>query len=195
MGETAGGPDPGALREVEDRFIDCWGEVAAIWGVSPIHGRIHALLFLAPRPLDAETVRARLGISHGSCSIGLNDLVERGVVRRVNVPGSRRAKFAADPDGWKWLHSCVRERRRREGDPLLERVRGAAAFAEEAVRRAREGRTPGLRDLVEARDRVKAYARFAEEFAGLVDSFLALGGVPPRRLLRSFARAARPPKA
>jgi DNA-binding transcriptional regulator GbsR (MarR family) len=178
----------GSLREIEDRFISCWGEIAPLWGVSPAHGRIQALLFLAPRPLDAESVEGRLGISHGSCSTGLHELIEWGVVRRVNVPGSRRARFATDPDGWKWLHRCVRERRRREIQPLLERVREARTFAEGAALKAREEGRPGRRELAAARDRVRAFAVFAEELAALVDGFLALGEARPGRLLRGFAR-------
>jgi DNA-binding transcriptional regulator GbsR (MarR family) len=180
--------DPGdtaeALRAVEDRFAALWAEVAPLWGVGPAHARIQALLFLSPRPLDGATIESRLGISHGSCSTGLNELLEWGVVRRVNVPGSRRAKFATDPDGWKWLHRCVRERRKRDLEPLLVRAREARALAEEAVVRAREERRRGQRDLVEARARVRAFAVFLEDLSALVDEFLSRGGAPPRRRRR-----------
>ena len=80
------------LRAVEDGFLACWDDVAALWGVSPAHARIHGLLFLARRPMDGESIERRLGISHGSCSTGLTELVAWGVVRRVNVPGSRDRK-------------------------------------------------------------------------------------------------------
>jgi len=187
----AGRESAGLLaREVEDRFLACWAGMAPSWGVPPAHARIHGLLFLSRRPLDAGTIRARLGISHGSCVSGLQDLVAWGVARRVSVPGLRRAKFAADPDGWKWLHGCVRERRRRELDPLLAAARETAEAAEEAVRRARAERRSGVLELVETRDRVRGYARFLEEFAAFVDAFLALGGGRPKRLVRSLARAA-----
>jgi DNA-binding transcriptional regulator GbsR (MarR family) len=186
-----GGEDSPPIREVEDRFIACWTGLAALWGVSPAHGRIQALLLLAPRPLDAESIRRRIGISHGSCSTGLNELLDWGVIRRVNVPGSRRAKYATDPDGWKWFHRCVRERRRREIGPLLDRMRDARAHAEETVRRAREQRLPGQHDLARTRDRVRAFADFLEEFGDLVDAFLALEEGRPTRLLRSLGRAAR----
>jgi DNA-binding transcriptional regulator GbsR (MarR family) len=181
-------PDPGDSAEdqraVEDRFVALWAEIAPLWGVGPAHARIQALLFLSPRPIDGATIEARLGISHGSCSTGLNELIEWGVARRVNVPGSRRAKFATDPDGWKWLHRCVNERRKRDLEPLLGRAREARAFAEEAVLRARGDRRRGQHDLVHARDRVAAFAVFLEDIAGLVDAFLSRGGAPPRRRRR-----------
>jgi DNA-binding transcriptional regulator GbsR (MarR family) len=178
------GDAEGTRRAVEDRFVALWADVAPIWGVGPAHARIQALLFLSPRPLDGETIQSRLGISHGSCSTGLHELIEWGVVRRVNVPGSRRAKFATDPDGWKWLHRCVKERRRRDLEPLLGKAREARAFAEDAVARAREGRLRGQRDLAEARDRVRAFAAFLEDLAGIVDAFLSRGGAAPRRRRR-----------
>lgn len=170
-----------AKREVEDRFIALWADVAPLWGVGPAHARIQALLFLSPRPLDGEGIEGRLGISHGSCSTGLNELIEWGVIRRVNVPGSRRAKFATDPDGWKWLHRCAVARRKRDLEPILARAREARAFAEEAVLRAREGRQAGHRDLAGTRDRVRAFAIFLEDLAGLVDAWISRGGSPPRR--------------
>ena len=182
MGEPGDAADE--KRAVEDRFIDLWAAVAPLWGVGPAHARIQALLFLSPRPLDGATIEGRLAISHGSCSTGLHELIEWGVVRRVNVPGSRRAKFATDPDGWKWLHRVARERRRRDLEPLLAKAREAREFADAAATRAREGRVRGQREIAEARDRVRAFAGFLEDLAALVDGYLARGGAAPRRRRR-----------
>jgi DNA-binding transcriptional regulator GbsR (MarR family) len=179
---------------VEDRFLTLWTGLAALGGVSPTQARIHGLLFLAPRPLDAETVQSRLGISHGACSGGLNELLDRGLVRRVRPPGTRRVKYAADPDGWAWLRGSVRERRQREVQPLLDAAREIAALADEAAARAREARAPGRGEIEEARTRVRAFEKFLGEFAGMLDDFVALGGGRPGRLLRAVHRAAsRPP--
>jgi DNA-binding transcriptional regulator GbsR (MarR family) len=188
VGVTEGAEGGGSLREVEDRFIACWGGIAPLWGVSPAHGRIQALLFLSPRPLEGEAIQGRLGISHGSCSTGLNELIEWGVVRRVHVPGARRTRYATDPDGWKWLHRCVKERRRRELQPLQEGVRAARALAEESAARAREAGAPDRREMEAARDRVRAFAVFLDEFSSMVDGFLALGGARPGRLLRNLGK-------
>jgi DNA-binding transcriptional regulator GbsR (MarR family) len=174
-------------RGLEDRFLAVWARASGLWGVPPTHARIHGLLFLARRPLDAGTIQARLGISHGACVTGLGDLVARGAVRRVRVPGLRRAKFATDPDGWKWLHRGLRERRERDLGPVLEAGRETAAFAEEAVRRARAERRPGVRDLVQTRDRILASTRFLGELAAVIDAFLELGGARPRGARRARA--------
>lgn len=169
-----------ARRALEDRFLDSWSGVSALWGVSPTFGRIHGLLLLSPRPLDAGSIRGRLGVSHGSCSTGLNTLVSWGVIRRVRPPGRRSCFYAPERDPWTWFRACVRERRRREIGPLLEALREVRSFAEASAAEERELRTPGHRDLAGARDRVREFTGVMEEFAGIVDAFLAAGG-PPRR--------------
>jgi DNA-binding transcriptional regulator GbsR (MarR family) len=185
--EGAAGPD---LREAEDRFLACWAGAAGLWGVSPTHARLQGLLFLARRPLDAEAIERRLRISHGSCSTGLGNLVAWGAVRRVAVPGSRRMRFAADPDGWKWLRACIRERRRRDLDPVLAAARETERFAGEAAARAGQSGSADRRALAETGERARLFLRFLEEWAGLVDALLAFEGRPPTRVLRSLSRAA-----
>ena len=182
MADGEAGGDAG--RGLEDRFLAVWARAAGLWGVPPTHARVHGLLFLARRPLDAETIRVRLGISHGACVTGLGDLVARGAARRVRVPGLRRAKFATDPDGWKWLHRGLADRRQRDLGPVLAAGRETAALAEESVKRARAERRPGVRDLVQTRDRILASSRFLEELAAVIDAFLDLGGARPRRARR-----------
>jgi DNA-binding transcriptional regulator GbsR (MarR family) len=171
-----------ARAALEDRFLASWSGVSALWGVSPTFGRIHALLLLSPKPLDAEVIGKRLGVSHGSCSTGLNTLIDWGVVRRVHPPGKRRTCYAPERDPWTWLRTCVRERRRREIAPLLDALREAREFAEGRCTEERERRTPGHRELADVRDRVRAFTGVMDEFAGLVDDFLEKGG--PRRRRR-----------
>ena len=169
-----------ARAALEDRFLGSWSAVSALWGVSPTFGRIHALLLLSPKPLDADAIRRRLGVSHGSCSTGLNTLVDWGVVRRVHPPGKRRTCFAPERDPRAWLRTCVRERRRREIAPLLEALRESRSFAETCCAEERELRTPGHRELADVRDRVRAFTGVMEEFAALVDDFLDGRGAPRR---------------
>jgi DNA-binding transcriptional regulator GbsR (MarR family) len=180
MAEVRAAETEAALREIEDRFLACWGGIAALWGVSPTFGRIHGLLLLSPKPLDAEAIRHRLGISHGSCSTGLGTLVAWGVLRRVHPPGKRRACYAAERDGWTWLRTCARERRRREIQPLLDSLREVRTHAETAATQGRERRHAGHRDLAETRDRIRAFVGFMDEFAAMVDAFLA-APAPGRR--------------
>ena len=172
-------------RELEDRFIACWGEISALWGVNRSIGRIHALLFLSPEPLDAETITERLGISHGNGSTSLQSLLGWGVIRRLHVPGERRARYEAEKDSWEWFHTCTRERRRREIRPVVDSLH---SVRDHAVRSA--AASPGRRDLEETRDRIGSFVAFMDEFVDLIDVFLALGHGRMGKALRGLARFA-----
>jgi DNA-binding transcriptional regulator GbsR (MarR family) len=76
--------DDNTRREIEDRFIEVWGEISALWGVNKSVGRIQALLYLAAEPLDIEFIGQRLQISHGNTSTSIRDLLGWGVIRRVH---------------------------------------------------------------------------------------------------------------
>ena len=172
-------------RDLEDRFIACWGEISSLWGVNRSIGRIHALLFLSPEPLDAETITARLGISHGNGSTSLNSLLGWGVIRRVHLPGERRARFEAEKEPWEWFHTCTRERRRREIRPVVDALHSVRDLAARSAADA-----PGRGDLAETRDRIASFVAFMDEFVDLIDVFLALGHGRMGKTLRGLARLA-----
>jgi DNA-binding transcriptional regulator GbsR (MarR family) len=45
------------LKPVTQKFILHWGEMGTRWGVNRTVSQIHALLYLAGRPLPAEEIR------------------------------------------------------------------------------------------------------------------------------------------
>jgi DNA-binding transcriptional regulator GbsR (MarR family) len=164
------------LRRVEDRFIECWGNVGGLWGVSRSIGRVHALLFLAGKPLDMETVTERLQISHGNASTSLRDLLAWGVVRKVHLPGERKVLYESEKDPWTWFHTCIRERARREVVPVLQEMKDVHVDAKAAARAAPKG--PDRAELERAVERIESFTHFMDEFMGLIDSFLAVGAGP-----------------
>jgi HTH-type transcriptional regulator, glycine betaine synthesis regulator len=172
-------------REVEDRFIEVWGDIAALWGVNKSVGRVQALLYLSPEPLDIEAIGERLQISHGNCSTSVRDLLAWGVIRRVHKPGDRRTYFEAEQDPWTWFHTTIRERRRREVVPVMERLHAAAGFAEGAAKAARG---PERKQLEQLQGRIERFALFNHEFVELIDAFLAVGHGRLAKVLRTAAR-------
>ncbi|HEY0587232.1 MAG TPA: MarR family transcriptional regulator, partial [Pseudoduganella sp.] len=42
------------LKPIAERFVLHWGEMGSRWGVNRTVAQIHALLYLAARPMDAE---------------------------------------------------------------------------------------------------------------------------------------------
>jgi DNA-binding transcriptional regulator GbsR (MarR family) len=121
-------------REIEDRVLQEWAELATAWGVSPVLGRIHGLLLLNGQPMTAEEICDRLQISRASASVQLNAIIDWGLARRLYVPGDRRQYYQGDQDHWSWFRRAAIVRKRREFDPVVERIGEALATVREAAR-------------------------------------------------------------
>ena len=111
-------PDP-ALREAQDRFVEVWGQMAGAWGISRTMAQVHALLFITGEPLCSDDVMERLQISRGNASMSLRALLDWGIIERVHRRGDRKEYFQAEQDVWSMFRAIVRERTKREVDPLL----------------------------------------------------------------------------
>jgi DNA-binding transcriptional regulator GbsR (MarR family) len=111
------------LTPAIEAFVLHWGEMATRWGVSRTVAQIHALLFLAPEPLNAEQIAQCLSLARSTVSTSLRELQSWGVVRRVHVLGDRRDHFEVVDDVWEMFRQIVAERKKREVDPTLEILR------------------------------------------------------------------------
>jgi len=110
--------DIGAFPELE-AFILHWGEMGTHWGVNRSVAQVHALLYLADRPLHAEEISDSLKLARSNVSTALKELQAYGIVRRSHVPADRRDHFAAETDLWEMLMRISAERKRREIDPTI----------------------------------------------------------------------------
>ena len=111
-----------ALANSRQQFVDLWGQMAGHWGVNRTMAQMHALLMVSAVPLTAEQIMKELRISRGSVSMNLRDLVNWGIVRRTSSPGDRRDFFTTEGDVCVVFQNIFRERKRRELDPLLNRL-------------------------------------------------------------------------
>lgn len=59
-------------------------------------GRVWAVVYLSPAPLDQATVQATLDLSAGLVSASLKELEHYGAVRPLSVPGERRTYYEAE---------------------------------------------------------------------------------------------------
>ena len=100
-------------------FILHWGEMGTHWGVNRSVAQVHALLYLADRPLHAEEIVDHLRLARSNVSTALKELQGYGIVRRVHVEGDRRDHFVAESDLWEMLLRIAAERKRREIDPTI----------------------------------------------------------------------------
>jgi DNA-binding transcriptional regulator GbsR (MarR family) len=119
------------LTPVTQKFILHWGEMGSRWGVNRTVAQIHALLYIADTPMDAEEISETLSIARSNVSTSLRELQNWGLVRVIHVMGDRRDHFEASHDVWEIFRLIVEERKHREIDPTLTVLRACAVEGEE----------------------------------------------------------------
>lgn len=115
------------LQPVSQRFVLHWGEMGARWGVNRTVAQIHALLYLAERPLDAEEIAETLSVARSNVSTSLKELLAWRLVRVVHVMGDRKDYFETSKDIWELFRLIVEGRRQREVDPTIAVLRECLA--------------------------------------------------------------------
>jgi DNA-binding transcriptional regulator GbsR (MarR family) len=172
-------PAPPSSRDLEERFVLHWGEMANAWGINRTMGQIHALLYVSPRPLSMDEIMERLRISRGNASMNLRALEDWGVVQRAHFTGDRREYFQTLTDVWELFHTLVRERKRREFDPTVRSLRQFLAEAEAASDSA---------DLALYRERLGNLMSLLELMERVADHFLPQGAEDLQALLPADQR-------
>ena len=107
------------LTEAKQQFISSWGAFGTHWGINRSMAQIHALLLISPDPLTQEDVMEDLNISRGNTNMNIRELISWGLVERVLLPGERKEYFSAEKDIWKVVKQIVKERKKRELEPML----------------------------------------------------------------------------
>lgn len=118
------------LKPIAERFILHWGEMGSRWGVNRTVAQIHALLYLAGRPMDAEEIAVTLGVARSNVSNSLKELQSWRLVRVVHLMGDRRDHFETSTDVWELFKLIVEGRRQREIDPTISVLRDCLSHPE-----------------------------------------------------------------
>src|SRR2546428_8358028 len=118
------------LAPVAQKFILHWGEMGTRWGINRTVAQIHALLYLAPKPLPADEIVETLGVARSNVSTSLKELQGWGIVRMVHVIGDKRDHFESKKDVWEMFRIVLDERKHREIDPTLAVLRECIALTE-----------------------------------------------------------------
>ena len=107
------------LAEAKAQLISSWGAFATHWGINRTMAQIHALLLISPNPITQDDIMEQLNISRGNVNMNTRELIDWGLVDRVLIPGERKEFFSAEKDIWKVSTQIIKERKRRELDPML----------------------------------------------------------------------------
>lgn len=107
------------LTEAKQQFVASWGAFGTQWGINRTMAQIHALLLISPDPLSADDIMEQLSISRGNANMNIRELIDWALVNRLIVTGERKEFFTAEKDIWKVVRQIVKERKKRELDPML----------------------------------------------------------------------------
>lgn len=115
------------LKPVAQKFILHWGEMGTRWGVNRTVSQIHALLYIAGKPMHAEEIAETLGVARSNVSTSLKELQGWKLVKVAHLMGERRDHFETSLDVWELFRTVVRERKEREFDPTISTLRECLA--------------------------------------------------------------------
>jgi DNA-binding transcriptional regulator GbsR (MarR family) len=160
------------LDPVTEKFVLHWGEMGTRWGVNRTVAQIHALLYLSPKPMNAEEIATTLSIARSNVSTSLRELESWGIVKASHLLGDRREHYQATKDVWEMARVILDERKRREIDPTVSVLRECL----------RELDAKGQPDS-DMRERLIAMLAFVEMLTSLYDQVSRLPTGSVRNLL------------
>jgi len=173
------------LEQSQALFIRRWGTMGSSWGISRTMAEIHALLYVSDRPLCTDDVMRQLQVSRGNASMNLRQLLNWGLIRRVHQLGDRKDYFAAETDVWQMFQTIIRERRRRELEPILDTIDRCREMVAEGLRTPRGADRRAMevyhRRLDEIRD-------FLEMMNALLNGVLKAGSGGVKRSLPALTK-------
>jgi DNA-binding transcriptional regulator GbsR (MarR family) len=111
------------LPPLVQSFVLHFGEMGSRWGIARTVGQMYAVLFVSTRPLCADDLVEKLGVSRSNVSMGLKELQSWNLIRLKHNPDDRRDFFVTPDDVWTIVRTLVEERKKREIDPTLSVLR------------------------------------------------------------------------
>jgi DNA-binding transcriptional regulator GbsR (MarR family) len=142
--------------EAKAEFIQIWGSLATNWGINKAMAQIHALLLASEHPQTTDEIMAELQISRSNANLNIRALLDWGLIFKKHVPGDRREYFVAEKDIWNVSVKIMRERRKREVDPVVRDIRNVSKFE-----------ASGSEE--------KNFKKLLEEISELADSLMKMG--------------------
>lgn len=118
------------LSSVEQKFVLHWGEMGTRWGINRTVAQVHALLYISPKPLNADDIVQALAVARSNVSTSLKELQGWGIVKLVHVLGDKRDHFESMKDVWEMFRMVLDERKKREIDPTTRMLRECIVEAE-----------------------------------------------------------------
>jgi DNA-binding transcriptional regulator GbsR (MarR family) len=159
---------PRALEDSRALFIRRWGEMSSYWGINRTMAEIHALLYVSTQPICTDDVMALLQVSRGNASMNLRLLVDWGLIQRIHVRGDRKEYFTAIADVWQMFETIIRQRKRREVEPILETIARCREMAAKEAAGQKGPRSAEAKVYVERMKQMDSFLKILAAFAELL---------------------------
>jgi DNA-binding transcriptional regulator GbsR (MarR family) len=104
--------------------------------------------------------------------MNIRQLVDWGLVSREHKKGDRKEYFTAETDVWEMFETIVRERRRREVEPIIETIDRCLKMVDEEMDSLDE---PQRREAEIFRQRLENMGRFLSLINDLLNTMLDSG--------------------
>lgn len=118
------------LSEAKNQFVAAWGSFGSNWGINRTMAQIHALLLVSTQPQTTDDIMQALSVSRGNANMNIRELINWGLVKRIVVAGERKEFFQAEKDIGKAARMIVRERKKRELEPVLKFIESLQEVSE-----------------------------------------------------------------
>lgn len=150
------------LDEAKQKFIQSWGNFGKAWGINKTMAQLHALLLVSEDTLSTEDAMETLQISRGNANMNIRALMDWGLVSKASKLGDRKEYFEAEKDIWQVARLIVRERRKREIEPML----GVITELREV-----EGNKENKQEMKSFLKMIDDIDQFAKKSDGILDKF------------------------
>jgi DNA-binding transcriptional regulator GbsR (MarR family) len=107
------------LTPAVQNFIIHWGEMGERWGINRTVAQIQALLYVSPKPLNAEQISQTLSVARSTVSVGLRELQYWGIINVVHRLGDRTDYYELVGDVWEMFRRIADRRIQNELDPTV----------------------------------------------------------------------------
>lgn len=159
-----------ALMQAKNLLVRRWGEMGGYWGINRTMAEIHALLFVTREPLCTNDIMEALQVSRGNASMNLRALIDWGLIERVHKLGDRKEYFRADTDVWHMFETIMRERRRREVEPIISTIDRCLDLVDNS-----DAKNEGAENVEEFRSRIENLRGFLATMGTLFELVLQYG--------------------
>lgn len=117
--------------EAKEEFVQLWGSLGTNWGIPKAMAEIHALLLSTESPLTTDEIMEELKVSRSNANLNIRGLLDWGLIYKKRVAGERKEYFEAEKDIWEVAIRIIKERRRKEVDPVIRELKNLSNFEAE----------------------------------------------------------------